>query len=132
MPITVTRVHQIAQRYEDLDRAIAFYRDVLALPFIAKFDPPGIAFFDLGNVRLLLEGGTTPSSLPYLEVDDIDAVARELERSGVVFEHVPHLVHRDDVGQFGPAGTEEWMAFFRDSEQNQLALIERRGPSSSV
>ncbi len=34
---------------------------------------------------------------------------------------------RDDNGQFGPAGEEEWMAFFRDSEDNLIALAQRRG-----
>jgi methylmalonyl-CoA/ethylmalonyl-CoA epimerase len=127
MPIDVTRVHQVAQRTGDLDRAIAFYRDVLGLRFIAKFDPPGLAFFDFGNVRLLLERGETPPSLLYLEVDDIDATTRTLQDAGVVFDDAPHLIHRDDDGQFGPAGTEEWMAFFRDSEGNLLGLVERRG-----
>ncbi len=39
-------MHQVAQRAEDLDRAVGFYRDTLELPFIARFDPPGLAFFD--------------------------------------------------------------------------------------
>ena len=42
-------LHQIAQNAKDLDRAVAFYRDVLALPFLGRFDPPGLAFFDLGG-----------------------------------------------------------------------------------
>ena len=44
----------------------------MAVPLVARFDPPGLAFFDLGNVRLLLEAGA-PASLLYLEVDDIEA-----------------------------------------------------------
>ncbi len=36
-------VHQIAQRAEDLDRAVDFYRDTLGVRFIARFDPPGLA-----------------------------------------------------------------------------------------
>ena len=132
MSIAVRRVHQIAQRTDDLDRAIAFYRDVLGLRFVAKFDPPGLAFFDFGNVRLLLERGETPPALLYLEVDDIDAATRTLREAGVVFVDAPHLIHRDDEGQFGPAGTEEWMAFFRDSEQNLLGLVERRATANRV
>ena len=36
------------------------------------------------------------------------------------------MIHRDDAGQFGPAGAEVWMAFFRDSEGNLVGLEETR------
>jgi len=121
------RVHQIAQRADDLDRAVAFYRDTLGVPLIARFDPPGIAFFDLGNTRMLLQPGA-PSALLYVEVADIDATFRLLTTAGVEFVDEPRRIHRDDDGQFGPAGGEEWMVFFRDSEQNLLGLVERRAP----
>jgi methylmalonyl-CoA/ethylmalonyl-CoA epimerase len=100
---------------------------VLGLTFVAKFDPPGLAFFDLGNTRLLLEDGAQ-SSILYLSVDDIDAAYATLRARGVTFENEPHLVFRDDDGQFGDAGEEEWMAFFRDPDSNTLALLERRRP----
>jgi hypothetical protein len=44
----------------------------------------------------------------------------------VTFDAAPHLLHRDDDGQFGNAGEEEWIAFFRDPDENVVALIERR------
>lgn len=119
------RVHQVAQRADDLGRATRFYRDVLGLPLIATFDPPGLAFFDLGNVRLLLEAGAS-SAVLYLEVSAIDAARAELVDRGVSFVDEPHLVFHDTGGTFGTAGTEEWMSFFRDSEQNLIALVERR------
>lgn len=119
------RLHQVAQHVDNLGRSVAFYRDTLGLPLIATFDPPGLAFFDLGGTRLLLEAGA-PSALLYLRVDDIDRRFAELRAAGVTFEGEPHLIHRDDDGRFGPAGSEEWMAFFRDSEQNLLGLVERR------
>ena len=118
-------LHQVGQRATDLDRAVAFYQDVLGLTFIAKFDPPGLAFFDLGNVRLLLENGAH-SSVLYLNVEDIDAAYATLHARGVEFVGAPHLVFRDDNGQFGAAGEEEWMAFFEDPDGNTLALLERR------
>ena len=62
----------------------------------------------------------------YLAVDDIEAKASALTAAGVAFVDTPHLIHRDDAGQFGPPGNEEWMTFFHDSEQNLLALAERR------
>ena len=126
-PFHVQRLHQVAQRATDLDRAVSFYQDVLGLTFIARFDPPGLAFFELGNTRLLLEDNAPPAVL-YLAVDDIDAGYETLLARGVEFIGSPHLVHRDDAGQFGPAGAEEWMAFFKDPDGNTLALLERRPP----
>jgi methylmalonyl-CoA/ethylmalonyl-CoA epimerase len=118
-------LHQVAQHVDDLDRAVTFYRDVLGLPLIATFDPPGLAFFDLHGTRLLLETGA-PSALLYLRVGDINGRAAELRAVGVDLLDEPHLIHRDDDGRFGPSGTEECMTFLHDSEQNLLALVERR------
>jgi len=121
----VRRLHQVAQRAEDFDRAIDFYRDVVGLRFIAKFDPPGLAFFELGDTRLLIERGA-PSSLLYLEVPDIDEAWDRLGATGVERADGPHMIFRDDHGTFGQSGVEEWMAFFTDSEGNLVGLVERR------
>jgi predicted enzyme related to lactoylglutathione lyase len=56
----------------------------------------------------------------YLRVADIDASHRRLASLGVAFAGAPHLVHRHS------SGVEEWMAFFEDSEGNQLALLTQR------
>jgi methylmalonyl-CoA/ethylmalonyl-CoA epimerase len=125
--IAIQSLHQVAQRSTDLDRSVAFYRDVLGLPFVARFDPPGIAFFDLGGTRLLLEAGG-PSAILYLRVPDIDIAYESLLARGLTFDGPPHLIHRDDDGQFGTAGDEEWMAFLRDPDDNVVALVERRTP----
>lgn len=119
---------QVAQRTEDLDRAVEFYGSILGLRLVARFDPPGIAFFDLDGTRLLLGDGNL-SSMLYLAVDDIDATVTRLAGAGVVFEQGAHLIHTDAAGEFGAAGTEDWMAFFRDSEGNLLGLVERRPPA---
>lgn len=115
---------QVAQRATDLDRSVAFYRDVLGLEFIARFDPPGLAFFRLGDTRLMLEAAA-PAATLYFWVPDIRAAHGELRERGLVFEDAPHLVHRDEEGRFGAAGQEEWMTFFRDRADNLLALAAR-------
>jgi methylmalonyl-CoA/ethylmalonyl-CoA epimerase len=125
--MTVTGLRQVAQHVDDLDRATAFYRDVLGLPFLGRFDPPGLAFFDLGATRLLLEAGA-PSAILYLAVDDVPAATEELRRRGVTIESEPHVIHVDDDGTFGPAGEVEEMGFFRDSEGNLVGLAGRRAP----
>jgi methylmalonyl-CoA/ethylmalonyl-CoA epimerase len=125
MTDSLPRLHQIAQHADDLGRAVTFYRDVLGFPLIARFDPPGLAFFDLGNVRLLLET-SAPSAVLYVEVLDITARRNGLVQQGVQFVDEPHMIYRDTDGTFGPAGTEEWMTFFRDPEENLVGLVERR------
>ena len=116
---------QIAQHAEDLDRATAFYRDLLGSDPTATYDPPGLVFFDLDGVRLLLDRGA-PSALLYLGVEDIDDTVERLRAAGVGVEGEPHVIftHEDDT--LGPAGTDEWMAFVRDSEGNLVGLVERR------
>lgn len=116
---------QVAQRAEDLARASAFYADLLGAGSVATFDPPGLVFFDLGGVRLLLDRGA-PSALIYLPVDDIDATVERLRGSGVHVETEPHVIFGHDDDTLGPAGTDEWMAFVKDSEGNLVGLVEQR------
>jgi methylmalonyl-CoA/ethylmalonyl-CoA epimerase len=127
----VLGLRQVMLPAEDFDRAVAFYRDVVGLELLATFTPPGLAFFDLGGVRLLIETGTAPStSVIYLSVDDLEAETARLRAAGAVVTGEPHLIHRDDDGIFGARGVEEWMAFFVDSEGNAFGLSERRAPVS--
>ncbi len=123
--MTITNLRQVAQHVEDMDRAVAFYRDVLGLELIARFDPPGLAFFELGTSRLLLEAGAPPALL-YLGVDDVAATTELLRNAGVVIESEPHVIYVDEAGQFGSPGEAEEMAFFLDSEGNLVGLAGRR------
>ncbi len=119
------RLVQAAQRAEDLERASAFYADLLGVPPAATYDPPGLVFFDLVGTRLMLERNAPPAML-YLSVTDIDATIDRLRKNGVSIEHEPHVIfsHADDT--LGPAGTDEWQAFVRDSEGNLVGLVEQR------
>ena len=119
------RLVQVAQAVEDLDRASAFYAELLGKEPTASFDPPGLVFFDLEGVRLLLECGA-PSSLIYLSVDDIEAALGRLRAAGATIESEPHVIFSHSDDSLGPAGADEWMAFFRDSEGNLVGLVEHR------
>ena len=116
---------QIAQRAEDLDRASAFYADLLGAAPTARFDPPGLVFFDLDGVRLLLDR-VAPSALHYLAVDDVEATVERLRAAGVAVESEPHMIFGHDDDTLGPAGSDEWQAFVRDSEGNLVGLVEQR------
>ena len=116
--VQLTRISQIAINAKDVSRAEAFYRDTLGLKHL--FSPPGMAFFDCGGVRLMLAKPEKPefdhpSSILYFQVEDIQASHAALESKGVRFEAGPHLVAKLPAADL-------WMAFFRDSEENLLAL----------
>jgi methylmalonyl-CoA/ethylmalonyl-CoA epimerase len=118
----MSRIVQIAQHADDLDRASAFYEQLLGHPAAAKYDPPGLLFFTLDGTRLLLEQ-SAPSAVIYLGVEDVRTRVEELRALGVTIENEPHVIfsHEDDT--LGPAGTDEWMAFIRDSEANLVGLV---------
>ncbi len=114
----LSRIGQIAVNVQDLERATAFYRDQLGLRFLATTGL--MSFFDADGVRLMLARPEAPelqhpSSILYFEVADVAAAEAELRARGVVFLAGAHKVAT-------LSGIELWMAFFRDSEQNVLAL----------
>ncbi|HET8622702.1 MAG TPA: VOC family protein [Gemmatimonadales bacterium] len=118
--LTWDELGQVAQRVEDLDRAVRFYRDVLGMPFLFQA-PPGLAFFRCGPVTLMLSRPERAEfdhagSVLYFRVPDVEAAYQTLLARGVSFEGPPHAVHREP-------GRELRMAFLRDSEGNPLALM---------
>jgi methylmalonyl-CoA/ethylmalonyl-CoA epimerase len=115
-------VLQVAQHADDLDRAQEFYTRLLGAEPVARFDPPGLLFFRLGDVRLLLDRAA-PSALIYLPVEDLGARVEQLRAAGVVIDTEPHRIFRHENDDLGPAGTSEWQAFVRDSEQNLVGLV---------
>jgi methylmalonyl-CoA/ethylmalonyl-CoA epimerase len=119
---------QVAQRATDLDRAAAFYTDLLGSPPAGRFDPPGLLFFRVGETRLLLEGGA-PSATLYFGVDSVRERIESLRSKGVTVETEAHIIfsHSDDA--LGPAGTDEWMGFIRDSEDNLVGLVSHERPT---
>ena len=115
------RLLQVAQHADDLDRASAFYADLLGSPPSARFDPPGLLFFDLHGTRLLLSA-ESPSTLLYLAVRDVaDTVERMRGRAEILSE--PAVIYRHVDDSLGPARTEEWQAFLLDSEGNTVGLV---------
>src|SRR3954447_17675216 len=109
--MTLSQLGQIAVPVQDLERATAFYRDTLRVPFLFAF--PGLTFFDCAGVRLMLSvpeaGEVDPrASVLYFRVHDLDATYRTLVDRGVSFIDEPHLIA-------AMPDHELWMVFFRDS-----------------
>jgi methylmalonyl-CoA/ethylmalonyl-CoA epimerase len=115
------KLAQVALGVQDLARATAFYTELFGYPPAGIFDPPGLVFFDLDGVRLLLEVGA-PAALLYLQVDSVRDQVQELRGRGTPVVEEPKVIFRHADDALGPAGTDEWMAFVRDSEGNLLGL----------
>src|SRR6201987_3052979 len=116
----VTRLGQIQIRTHDVERAAEFYEKVLGLKLLFKA-PPGLAFFDCGGVRLMLDRPDKPefdhaSSILYFAVPDIRARHARMKEDGVRFLDDPHMIAR-------LPDHELWMTFFRDTEDNVMALM---------
>ena len=52
--LTITGVGQINIPVKDLDKAVTFYRDVLGMTLLFQVPTPGMAFFDVGGIRVML------------------------------------------------------------------------------
>ena len=117
-------VAQIALSVRDIGAATAFYRDSLGLKHL--FDAPGMSFFDVGGVRLMLsaQGGEPggKGTLIYLEVADLAAAHAALAARNVHFEQAPHVVGRTPTA-------EVWLAFCNDPDGNLIGLMSERAAS---
>ncbi len=109
---------QILIPVSDVDRAAAWYRDVLGIRYLFGF--PGMAFLDAGGVRLYLarpeEPGFDGRATLYFRVAEIDAAVAALEARGVAFSDRPHLI-------FDDGSTQTWMCFSSDPDGNNVALM---------
>jgi methylmalonyl-CoA/ethylmalonyl-CoA epimerase len=118
--VSLSEIGQISVNVHDFDRAVAFYKETLGVKHL--FTVPGrMAFFDCSGLRLMLTIPERPdldhsSSILYFKVEDIAATHEALISRGVHFETKPMLV--------APMATYDlWLAEFRDSENNVLALM---------
>ena len=118
--ISLGEIGQISVNAHDLERAVAFYKDTLGLKHLFSV-PSRMAFFDCGGVRLMLAIPERPdldhpSSIIYFKVQNIEQAHEVLASRDVHFETKPMLV--------APMATHDlWLAEFRDSENNVLALM---------
>ncbi|HEU4477089.1 MAG TPA: VOC family protein [Pyrinomonadaceae bacterium] len=113
------RIGQIAINAQDIERATTFYREALGLKHLFSVAPK-MAFFDCDGLMLMLSLPDKPefdhpSSIIYFDVENIHEASETLESRGVQFEEKPTFVA--SMGSY-----DLWMAFFRDSEDNLLAL----------
>jgi len=117
--MAIQNIGQISIVVKDVERATAFYRDVLGLKFL--FNTPSMAFFDCGRVRLMLGKASSPeydhpSSILYFRVADIQAGYQRLVEKKVEIISAPRLI--------APMADHDlWMTAFKDGEGNVHQLM---------
>jgi methylmalonyl-CoA/ethylmalonyl-CoA epimerase len=129
MNLSTATIGQLLVPIDDFERGVAFYRDVLGLPFLFSA-PPQMAFFMCGTVRLLI--GVPPpgqtakrGATIYFRISDIKTVHATLKGQGVQFQADPHVAHRTPTAEL-------WLAEFTDPDGNQLALMSEVAVSGAV
>lgn len=115
----LNQIGQIAVTAHDIERATTFYRDTLKMRYLFGI-PNNASFFDCDGITLMLMLPSRPefdhpSSILYFNVKDIKQATETLIERGVQFEEKPTFVA--NMGSY-----DLWMSFFRDSENNLLAL----------
>ncbi|HJU51986.1 MAG TPA: VOC family protein [Acidimicrobiia bacterium] len=124
----ITGLGQLHVSVDDIDRAVAWYRDVLGLKFLFQVPGQPMAFFDCGGVRLYLGRPENEQfrsrPIMYFDTDDIETEVKEIEGRGGGFTDQPHVVHRDEASEL-------WLASLTDSEGLPVVLMETRAISAS-
>jgi lactoylglutathione lyase len=124
----VRKLLHTRMRVNDLDRTIAFYRDVLGLEVVERHASPRgstLAFLKAAGSEELIEICSYPASGPVevqpdlvhlaFEVDDLDASIAELSKKGVPITDGPTT---------SSSGTR--FAFIDAPEKYEVELIERK------
>lgn len=150
------RVHHIGVSVSDLDRSIAFYRDLLgaeplfvndmrsaALSRAVRVQSTDLRFcmIKLGNVVLELIEWRTPKPVApeptgpaigaihvAFEVEDIAAVTAELKRRGIPLMAEPHRFVPEDEA---PAVEGATFAYFADPDGVGLEVYQKRRPDAA-
>lgn len=113
----LSRIERVWFWVTDMDRAVAFYTEVLGLSIVHRH---GDEWTELASepIHLALHAGDghEPGGTVVFEVEDLDEARFALELRGVVFE--PHAGEVEGVARF---------VSFTDPDGNRLQLLERYG-----
>ncbi len=125
MAIEHTGILQIHVSVNDLERSVAFYRDVLGLRHLFTVPGQPMAFFDAGGVRLYLaipeDERFRSRPVIYYGVADLDEAYKTAVSRGAVGIAGPTLVHTDDSNR-----SQLWIAFVEDPDGTPIGLTQER------
>jgi predicted enzyme related to lactoylglutathione lyase len=116
----ITGFAQVALNVRNLEKAVAFYRDVLGLTFLFSA-PPSLAFLQCGPTRVMLSGdpGANPPAggpILYYAVRDIQAAFSAITAKGAPLTEAPKAIAT--VG-----GREVWLGFTEDPDGHPVGLM---------
>lgn len=120
------KIGQIALTVTDLDRARAFYRDVLGMRFL--FDAGPLTFFQCGDIRLMLATEEKPAprggTVLYFKVEDIHGAYSALQARNADVTDAPHLIAKMPDHDL-------WMAFVKDPDGNLIGMMSEVRPPAA-
>jgi methylmalonyl-CoA/ethylmalonyl-CoA epimerase len=122
MACELNGIIQIGIPVKDIERATAFYRDVLG--FRLLMNGPNMAFLDCAGIRIYLDGnpGTVEAganSLVYFRTKNIEHSHASLKDSTATIHKPPHIIA-------SLPSVDIWLMWIRDSESNLLGIMEER------
>jgi catechol 2,3-dioxygenase-like lactoylglutathione lyase family enzyme len=112
--IPILGIHEIAFEVQDLERSIAFYRDILGLPLYSR--GPQQAWFCIGDQRLALFTCERPGSGQHFAFL-IPSEKAEQARSALVAHGFPDETMQQDDG---------FSVYVRDPDGNKIELYGKR------
>ena len=123
--INLNEIGQISISVTDIDKAVNFYRDILGIPFLFQIsDPQPMAFFNCNGIRLYINQPENPqhsgTSVIYFKVDSTHQTVAKLKTHNIKIESEPHIIHQTDNYTL-------WMAFFKDPDDNLMAVMSEEG-----
>jgi methylmalonyl-CoA/ethylmalonyl-CoA epimerase len=116
----VTGVAQLAMTVADVERSVAFYRDVVGLKFLFTA-PPGLGFLDCGGTRLMLatreSGGPTEAHpVVFYRVASVREFVAGLVARGIPLHEEPHVIAK-------PPHADLWLAFILDPDGHLVGFM---------
>jgi len=117
------KIGQIAITVDDLARAKDFYQNTLGMKFL--FDAGSLAFFQCGDVRLMISTSDKPEprggTILYFKVENIQETFALLRGKSVEIVQAPHLIAKMPDHDL-------WMGFLKDPEGNTLGAMSEVRP----
>jgi predicted enzyme related to lactoylglutathione lyase len=114
------RFEQVAITTTNLAQSMEFYRDRIGLPLL--FESNGMAFFDVGGVRLMVAfdkeraAAPRPQAILYFHVDDFDRSVARLKASTIKLVGPVETVQSTSAGDLK-------LQQFEDPDGNALAIM---------
>lgn len=119
----LSKIRQIAITVGNVDKALAFYKDILGLDLLFRANE-NLAFLNADGIRIMLTtpqgaGAVGANSILYFQVEGIEAMHSQFVERGAENERAPQLAAK-------MPDHELWIGFLRDPDRNLIGLMEEK------